>query len=256
MKIATWNVNSIRARLLILTGWLQSNQPDIILLQETKCLNDVFPRQEIEDLGYNIAMYGQKTYNGVAILSKSPIEDICYGLPTFNDDLQARYIEAVVGKIRVASVYVPNGQEVGSPAYTYKLNFLQNLHIHLQKLLEYDEICLIGGDYNIAPTDKDVHDPKKWSGKILCSDLERKAFHGLCHLGYQDALRLYHDEVGPFTWWDYRAQAFPLNQGLRIDHLLLSPAAVDYIQECQVDTHPRSLEKTSDHAPVWCRLNI
>jgi exodeoxyribonuclease-3 len=256
MKIVTWNVNSIRARISIVSDWLRHTQPDVILLQETKCLNEAFPHQEFEDLGYNTALYGQKTYNGVAILSKSPIEDITYGLPTFTEDPQARYIEAVICTVRIASVYVPNGQEVGSSSYTYKLNFLQKLNEHLQNLLQHGEVCVIGGDYNIAPTDRDVHDPKTWAGKILCSELERKAFHGLCHLGYQDAIRLYFDNVGPFTWWDYRAQAFPMNQGLRIDHLLLSPAAVDYIQDCNVDINPRSLEKTSDHAPVWCTLKF
>lgn len=256
MKIVTWNVNSIRARVSVVIEWLNHTQPEIVLLQETKCLNEMFPRQEFEDLGYNIALHGQKTYNGVAILSKSPIEDVTCGLPSLAEDPQARYIEAVVGKVRVASVYVPNGQEIGSSSYTYKLNFLQKLKDHLEQLLTYNEVCVVGGDYNIAPTDQDVHNPQLWADKILCSNLERKAFHSLCHLGYQDAIRLYHNDIGPFSWWDYRAQAFTKNNGLRIDHLLLSPAAVDYSQDCNVDINPRSLEKTSDHAPVWCTLNL
>jgi exodeoxyribonuclease-3 len=252
MKIVTWNVNSIKARFTIVYNWLHLMQPDIVLLQETKCLNDAFPRYEFEDLGYNVALHGQKTYNGVAILSKAPIEDVVCGLPTFAEDNQARYLEAVIGKLRVASVYVPNGQTVGSPSYVYKLTFLQKLSEHLQTLLSYDEACIIGGDYNIAPTDQDVYDPKKWVGQVLCSDQERKAFSSLCHLGYQDAMRLYFHGVGPFTWWDYRTLAFASNHGLRIDHFLLSPAAVDLVQSCNVDINPRTLEKTSDHAPVWC----
>ncbi|RZI45398.1 exodeoxyribonuclease III [Candidatus Finniella inopinata] len=256
MKIVTWNVNSIRVRLPNVTRWLNNHQPDVVLLQELKCLNEAFPRQELEDLGYNVAVHGQKTYNGVAILSKSPIEDITYGLPNFSEDLQARYIEAVVGKVRVASVYIPNGQEVGSPAYVYKMAFLGKLHSHLQHLLTYDEACVIGGDYNIAPTDQDVYDAGVWADKVLCSKPERKAFQALCHLGYQDAVRLRHPGVGPFTWWDYRAGAFLANKGLRIDHLLLSPLATDRLQDCGVDAAPRADEKASDHAPVWCTLNV
>jgi len=256
MKIVTWNVNSIRARLPIVTSWLASHQPDIVLLQELKCVNEAFPLQEIEDLGYNVALLGQKTFNGVGILSKSPIEDITCGLPSFTNDDQARYIEAVIGRVRVASVYVPNGQEVGSDKYTYKLKFLDHLRSHLEALLAYEEICIIGGDFNIAPTDNDVYDPKEWEEKILCSTKERNAFRGLLNLGYQDALRLYHQGVGPFTWWDYRAGAFANNQGLRIDHFLLSPEASDIVMDCQVDILPRGLDKASDHAPVWCQLKI
>lgn len=256
MKVVTWNVNSVRARLPIVTSWLASHQPDIVLLQELKCLKETFPFQEIEDLGYNVALLGQKTFNGVGILSKSPIEDITYGLPSFAEDEQARYIEAVIGCVRVASVYVPNGQEVGSEKYIYKLNFLNHLRNHLEKLLAYEEICVIGGDFNIAPADSDVYDPKEWEEKILCSSAERNAFRCLLNLGYQDALRLYHQGIGPFTWWDYRAGAFTNNQGLRIDHFLLSPEASDVITDCQVDTLPRGLDKASDHAPVWCQLKM
>jgi len=256
MKIVTWNVNSIRARLPLALEWLSKNQPDVVLLQELKCLNEAFPAAEIEDLGYNLALLGQKTFNGVGVLSKSPIEDVTCGLPTFPEDTQARYIEAVVGSVRVASVYVPNGQEVGSEKYTYKLTFLDRLHSHLEMLLSYKEICVIGGDFNIAPSDLDVHDPKEWEGAILCSDAERNAFRSLLNLGYRDALRVHHQGPGPFTWWDYRAQGFANNQGLRIDHFLLSPEAADCIEASGVDTAPRGLDKASDHAPVWCQLKI
>ena len=256
MKIVTWNVNSIRVRLPIVINWLQQHQPDVVLLQELKCLREAFPSQPFEDLGYNIAVHGQKTYNGVAILAKSPIEDISYGLPNFQEDIQARYIEAVVDKVRVASVYVPNGQEVNSQAYDYKLAFLRKLYLHLHQLLAYDEACIVGGDYNIAPTNEDVYDAQLWANKVLCSDQERRAFQALCHLGYQDAIRLCHQGVGPFTWWDYRASSFAANQGLRIDHLLVSPLAADCLQDCHVDIAPRAIEKSSDHAPVWCTLNV
>ena len=207
-------------------------------------------------MGYNCAVYGQKTYNGVAILAKSPLEDVVCGLPTYQEDSQARYIEAVVKNIRVASVYVPNGQEVDSDAYRYKLFFLEKLRQHLEHLLTYEEICLIGGDYNIAPENKDVYDPKLWQGKVLFSQPEKQAFRSLCYLGYTDAIRVYHQGAGPFTWWDYRHQSFTADHGLRIDHLLLSPQAADKLSDCQVDRDVRGFEKTSDHAPVWCQFNF
>jgi exodeoxyribonuclease-3 len=255
-KIVTWNVNSIRMRLPIVCQWLTDQQPDVVLLQELKCLNEAFPKQEIEDLGYNVALYGQKTFNGVGILSKKPLEDVVCGLPTFLEDEQARYIEAVTGPIRIASVYVPNGQEVGSDKYAYKLNFMAKLRQHMEQLLKYGEICVIAGDFNIAPTDADVHDPDAWREKILCSTPERSAFRSLLNLGYQDAIRAFHDGIGPFSWWDYRSQAYANNDGLRIDHLLLSPQASDIVISSDVDSSPRGLDKTSDHAPVWCQLKI
>ncbi len=256
MKIVTWNVNSIRMRLPIVSQWLTDNQPDVVLLQELKCMNEAFPRQEIEDLGYNVATHGQKTFNGVAILSKKPLEDVVCGLPTFSDDEQARYIEAVTGSIRVASVYVPNGQEVGSDKYAYKLDFMGKLRQHMEQLLEFEEICVVGGDYNIAPMDMDVHHPEAWRDKILCSNQERSAFRSLLNLGYQDAIRIFHQGIGPFSWWDYRSQGYANNEGLRIDHLLLSPMASDCVTDCNVDPLPRGLDKPSDHAPVWCQLKI
>jgi exodeoxyribonuclease-3 len=202
MKIVTWNVNSIRARLENIEQWLRENQPDVLLLQEIKCEDKDFPRGPIEDLGYNIALAGQKTYNGVAILAKSPIEDVVRGLPTFPEDENARYIEAVVGTVRVASVYVPNGMAVGSEKYEYKLNFLDNLRDHLASILLFEEACVIGGDYNIGPEDRDVSQPELWKGEILCSPKERQQFQSLLHLGYYDALRLHHEGQGPSTWWD------------------------------------------------------
>jgi len=256
MKIVTWNVNSIRARLDSVVAWLKEVRPDIVLLQELKCEDSAFPREPLEDLGYNIAVFGQKTYNGVAILARFPIEDVTRGLPTFGEDESSRYIEAVVGKVRVASVYVPNGMAVGSDKYQYKLVFLERLRQHLASLLLYEEVAIVGGDYNIAPETRDIARPEAWEGKILCSPAERHQFQSLLHLGYYDALRLHHQGPGPFSWWDYRRDAWQQDDGLRIDHFLLSPLAVDGAQASGVDSIPRAKEKASDHAPVWCTLEV
>jgi exodeoxyribonuclease III len=254
MKIVTWNVNSIRARLETITEWLKATQPEVVLLQEIKCQNPDFPLEAIEDCGYNVALHGQKSYNGVAILSKSPLEDVGRGLPTLGEDDQARYIEAVTNGIRVASVYVPNGNEVGSDKYQYKLTFLEGLARHLHATLLYEEAFIVGGDYNIAPTDDDVHDPKAWHEKVLCSTLERKSLRTILNLGYTDAMRVHHQGQGPYTWWDYRGNAWQRDDGLRIDLLLLSPQAVDQLSGSGVDRASRSIEKASDHAATWCTL--
>jgi len=254
MKIVTWNVNSIRARLENVLEWLKETQPNVVLLQEIKCEEKAFPKAPIEDLGYNIAIAGQKTYNGVAILAKAPIEDVICGLPTFPEDENSRYIEAVVGTTRVASVYVPNGKAVGSEFYQYKLKFLEKLRQHLDNLLLYEEACVIGGDYNITPENWDVRFPELWDGEILCSPAERQQFQSLLHLGYYDVVRLYHRGPGPLSWWDYRNSSWQRDNGLRIDHLLLSPLAADRAQASGIDAAPRAKEKASDHAPVWCIL--
>ena len=254
MKIVTWNVNSIRARLENVVEWLSETKPDILLLQELKCEESSFPKGPIEDLGYNVAIAGQKAYNGVAILSKSPIEDVVIGLPTYPEDENSRYIEAVVGTTRVASVYVPNGQAVGSEKYQYKLTFLERFREHLASILLFEEATVIGGDYNIAPENRDVAQPELWEGKILCSPAERQHYQAFLHLGYYDALRLHHEGPGPSTWWDYPSGAWQNDLGLRIDHFLLSPLAVDRVQASGVERGPRAKEKASDHAPVWCEL--
>ncbi len=252
--LATWNINSIRMRLPLLLSWLRERAPDVVLLQETKVIDDQFPGEEIEDLGYNIFKYGQKTYNGVAILSKFPIEDRTQGIPGFEDD-QARYLEAVIKGVRVASIYVPNGMAVGSDKYAYKLNFLKHLYTHLQALLTYDEALVLGGDFNIAPADSDVYDPLEWHEKILCSTPEREGFRSLLYLGFTDALRALHpQEKELYTWWDYRAGAWQNNYGLRIDHFLVSPQAADRLIDGFVDKEIRGVEKASDHAPVVCQL--
>lgn len=253
---ATWNVNSLRVRLPLLLAWLNEARPDIVLLQETKVTDDQFPCEEIENLKYNITFYGQKTYNGVAILSKFPIEDITRGLPDFQDD-QSRYLEVVTHGIRVASVYVPNGSAVESDKYIYKINFLRHLYSHVKTLLTYDEALVLGGDFNIAPMDQDVYDPHKWHEQILCSTAEREQYRSLVYLGMTDALRASHPlEKELYTWWDYRAGAWQNNCGLRIDHFLLSPQAADHLKEAFVDKTIRGIEKSSDHAPVVCRLDL
>lgn len=250
LSIAAWNVNSVRTRLPHLLDFLKTESPDIVLLQETKCLDEQFPRMEIEELGYNIATHGQKSYNGVAILSKSPLEDVTHGLPGDSTDAQARYIEAItttaLGVFRVVSVYIPNGSEVGSEKYAYKQAFLERLLVHARTLRGYDEMLAIGGDYNIAPTDADVAHPQIWEGSVLTHPDMRTAFRKLTNLGLYDAGASTHD----YSWWDYRAGAYEKNDGLRIDHLLLSPQAADKLSSCNVITRMRALEKPSDHAPV------
>ena len=254
MKIITWNVNSIGARLQHLLKYLQDNQPDIALLQETKTVNENFPRMEIEDLGYNLAIHGQKSYNGVAILSKYPISDITTVLPGDDNDVEARYIEAVVQDMRVASVYVPNGMEVGHDKFHYKLKFFERLRDHMQNLLQYNEKLVIGGDYNVAPQAIDTYDPSH-DGAVCYNQAERIRFHAIEYLGMIDAFRAANPQMQKFSWWDYRAGAYQQNKGLRIDHILLSAEAADALNACDIDPTPRALEKPSDHTPVWCEIN-
>lgn len=255
MKIATWNVNSINARLPLVCDWIDATRPDIILFQELKCLTEKFPYSDLEDKGYNIAVQGQKTYNGVAILSKYPLEDVVTALP-HEPSGQARYIEAFTGGVRVASVYVPNGQSVESPAYTMKLAFFEHLRTHVTKTLHSQESFILGGDFNVAPADADVYDPEKWRGHVLVSDHERQAFQTILDAGLVDTyahLRP-HLEAPTYTWWDYRTGGWRRNHGLRIDHLLVSPHALPSLTSWGVDRLFRGRERPSDHAPVWCTL--
>lgn len=261
VKIATYNINSVRARLPQLLEWLKSAAPDIVLLQELKCLEEAFPRMEIEELGYNLAISGQKTYNGVAILSKFPLEDVVRKLPGEDTDEEARYIEAVAttphGILRVASIYVPNGQEPGSERFQYKLRFFDRLHAHAKTLLAYEEKLVLGADYNVAPAPIDVFDPVRLDGTTCYHPEERKRFHRLLHLGLTDAFRALHpDEEHAFSWWDYRGGSWDKNEGMRIDHLLLSPLAADAIKAAGIDIATRGKDKASDHAPVWVELAI
>jgi len=259
VTIATWNVNSVKARLPHLLDWLKQSQTDIVLIQECKCETDKFPAMEIEDLGYNLAIHGQKTYNGVAILSKFPLEDIQRGIPDFEDD-QARYIEAVISinqqALRVASVYVPNGQSVDSDKFPYKLNFLHHLHQHAQTLLRYEEPLVLGGDYNVAPYELDVFDPKALDGTVCYHPQERALLRTMLHAGLYDAYRLKHPQARHYSWWDYRGGAYQNGEGLRIDHLLMSAQAIDRLSECHIDETTRKWEKPSDHAPVVATVSL
>jgi len=231
-----------------------------VLLQETKTVDEGFPRLEIEDLGYNIALAGQKTYNGVAILSKLPLDDIRTRLPGDESDMEARYIEAVAstsgGAVRVASVYVPNGQSPDSDKFQYKLRFLARLRAHAETLLGLEEAFVLGGDYNVAPYPLDVYDPAGLDGTVCYHPLEREALRGMLHLGLYDAFRTLHPQTQAFSWWDFRSAGFETGKGLRIDHLLLSPQATDRLRACEILQQMRGQERPSDHAPVMCTLEI
>ncbi|GAB4117480.1 MAG: exodeoxyribonuclease III [Sideroxydans sp.] len=252
MKIATWNVNSLKVRLPHLLGWLADTRPDVVCLQETKSEDKNFPMADLQAAGYHCAFSGQKTYNGVAILSREPIGEVNYGIPDFADE-QKRVVAATIGGIRIVCVYVPNGQEVGSDKYAYKLQWLAALTGWLRgELAKYPKLALLG-DYNIAPEDRDVHDPVAWQGNVLVSEPERAAFHALQSLGLRDAFRLFEQAEKSYSWWDYRMLAFRRNQGLRIDHILVSPAL--QCTACAIDKAPRKLERPSDHAPVVAEVN-
>ena len=251
MKLATWNVNSLKVRLAQVLGWLEENQADVLCLQETKTEDANFPLLELQQAGYQVVFCGQKTYNGVAIISKHVMSDVQYGLPNF-EDLQKRVIAATVNGVRVVCVYIPNGESVDSDKYQYKLAWLAALQAWLKdEMQRYPKLALLG-DYNIAPEDRDVHDPVAWAGKVLCSEPERAAFMGMQQLGLRDAFRLFEQPEKLFSWWDYRMMGFRRNHGLRIDHILLS-AAVE-CSACSIDKTPRKLERPSDHTPVWAEI--
>ena len=264
MKIATWNVNSIKARLPRVLEWLNEFQPDVALLQETKSQDDTFPALEIGELGYNVKVVGQKTYNGVAILSKSPLEVELTALPSDNKDDQARYIEALVtgkkGSVRVASIYLPNGNPTrdengkDSEKFRYKLKWMERLITHAGTLLKTEDAIVLGGDYNICPTDDDVYNPAGFADDALCRPESRGRFRRLIYLGLTDAFRAFNTAPHLYSYWDYQRGAWPKDEGLRIDHLLLSPQAADRLKACGVDKTPRGKEKPSDHTPVWCEL--
>ncbi|MDP6786293.1 MAG: exodeoxyribonuclease III [Rhodospirillales bacterium] len=254
VKIATWNVNSVRSRLPILLDWLGESAPDVVLLQETKATDEQFPRLEIEDKGYNVETAGQKTYNGVAILSKTPIDVDLRALPGDPGDEQARYIEAFTGGVRAASIYLPNGNPTDGPKYPYKLAWMERLYAHVRTLLATEDAFVLGGDYNVCPDDGDVYDPEGWRDDALCRPETRAAWRKIVYLGLTDALRATSSEVGRYTYWDYRGGAWSKDHGLRIDHFLLSPQAADRLVDTGIDRGPRGQEKTSDHTPVWCEL--
>lgn len=249
MKIATWNVNSLKVRLPHLVDWLATTQPDVVCLQETKTEDAGFPFAELAAAGYHAIHNGQKTYNGVAILSRTEPADIVRELPGFAD-AQKRLLAATVGPVRFVCAYMPNGQAVGSDKYAYKLQWLDALARWLgEEMRRHPQLALLG-DFNIAPEDRDVHDPLAWQGQVLCSEPEREAFRRLLGLGLVDAFRLFDQPEKSFSWWDYRMMAFRRNHGLRIDHILVSPELAARCKACSIDKAPRKLERPSDHAPV------
>lgn len=253
MRLATWNVNSLKVRLQHLTGWLGQTSPDVVCLQETKLEDGKFPVAELETAGYRATFAGQKTYNGVAILASAPIEDVSSGIPGFADE-QKRVIAGTVGGVRVVCLYAPNGQAVGSEKYDYKLRWYAALKNWLAgELARHPRIAVLG-DLNVAPEDRDVHDPKAWEGQVLVSEPERTAFRGLLELGLKDGFRLFDQPEKSFSWWDYRMMGFRRNAGLRIDHILLSPELAAGCKACAIDKAPRKLERPSDHAPVTADL--
>jgi exodeoxyribonuclease-3 len=255
MKLATWNVNSIRVRMPHLRDWLAANPVDVIALQETKIPDADFPREEIESLGLHAASFGQRTYNGVALLAKSPLEDVSTGIPGFEDE-QRRVIAATVGGVRVIDVYVPNGQAVGSEKYEYKLRWLAALRDYVAAELERRPNLVVLGDFNIAPEDRDVHDPKAWEGSVHVSEPERAAFRALVATGLEDCFRRFEQPDRSYSWWDYRMMAFRRNAGLRIDLVLASSTLVQKCDACHIDKEPRRLERPSDHAPVVASFDI
>ncbi|GGH08592.1 MAG TPA: exodeoxyribonuclease III [Oceanicaulis sp.] len=256
LTIATWNVNSIKARLPNVLEWLGDAKPDIACLQEIKCQDEGFPREEIERLGYNIETVGQKSYNGVALLSRFPVEEVAErALPGGNgEEEQARYIEAVIsapnGPVRVASIYLPNGNPAPGPKYDYKLEWMARLHAHAAKLLSYEEPLVLAGDYNVIPRDADVHDPAAWEGDALTLPASRDAFFALQWLGFTEAFQHLDGRAHQYTFWDYQAGAWQKNNGIRIDHLLCSPQAADRLKSIEIHKDVRGKEKASDHVPV------
>jgi len=253
VKIATWNVNSLNIRMPRLVAWLAANQPDIVGLQETKVEDARFPALEIAAAGYEVVFYGQRTYNGVAILSKSQASEIRPDMPEFPDD-HRRVLAATIDGLRFVSLYVPNGQSVGSEKYQYKLRWLAAATAFLRHELERFPRLAVVGDFNVAPEDRDVHDPELWRNQVLFSEPERAAFRDWLALGFKDAFRLFDQPEKTFSWWDYRMLAFPKNRGLRIDHILLSPALASSCVSCRIDREARKGDKPSDHAPVIAEL--
>ncbi|HDP89633.1 MAG TPA: exodeoxyribonuclease III [Thioalkalivibrio sp.] len=255
MKIASWNVNSLRVRLPQVLDWLADARPDILGIQETKLTDENFPVVELEAAGYEVAYSGQKTYNGVALLSRSPIEDVITDLPNLQDP-QRRILGATVGGVRVLNLYVVNGQEVGSEKFAYKLDWLQRVTDYLAQDLQRHERYVVMGDFNIAPTDADVHDPERWHEKILCSTPEREALQKILDLGFVDTFRQFEQDENVFSWWDYRAAGFRRNAGLRIDLVLASQALAQKCTGSFIDIAPRRLERPSDHAPAVAEFDI
>lgn len=256
MKIATWNVNSINARLDHLVGWLKTTQTDVVCLQETKCIDENFPYQQIFDLGYHTTFYGQKSYNGVAILSKHEIEDVQKNFSDDDDDSPKRLIAATINGVRIVNTYIPNGTEVGSDKFTFKLDWIQRLRKYFDETCDKEDDVLLCGDFNVAPHELDVWSVPVWTGKLHFSKPERAAIYHVKQWGFVDVFRHMNGEVREFTWWDYRLLGYPRNHGLRIDHIWTSPALAEKCTGCWIDKAPRELERPSDHTPVVAEFSI
>jgi len=253
VRLATWNINSLKIRLPHVLWWLGEHRPDVLCLQEVKLEDTAFPRDEIEAAGYHGIAFGQRTYNGVAILSRHAMSDIAFGMPNFPDE-QRRVIAATIEGVRIASAYVPNGQSIDSDKYRYKLEWLAASREWMREELARHPRLVFAGDFNIAPEDRDVHDPLLWQGQVLVSEPERRAFRDWLALGMQDSFRLFEQPEKSFTWWDYRQLGFQKNRGLRIDHILLSPSLAERCVACRIDRAERKKERPSDHVPVIAEL--
>jgi len=254
MRIASWNVNSAKARLDHIKDWIADDKADVVLLQEIKSQDENFPNDVFNDIGWHVAVHGQKSYNGVAILSRYPLADVICGLPGDDSDEQARYIEATIDSVRVASIYLPNGNPAPGPKFDYKLAWMERLYQRSQALLAKEIPVVLGGDFNVIPQDIDCYDPAAWVGDALTRPESRSAFFKICHGGYMDALRAIHPTGVFYSYWDYQAGAWQRDNGLRIDHLLLSPEAGDRLVDVGIDKGPRGREKPSDHTPIWCEI--
>ncbi len=259
MRIATWNVNSVNARLETVLRWFEEAKPDVACLQEIKCIDEKFPNEAFERLGYNVEVHGQKAYNGVALLSKTPMEDVRRGLPDPGEEEQSRYLEAVISgprPVRVASIYLPNGNPVDSDKYVYKLAWIERLHRHVQDLLTLEEPMVLTGDFNVIPEARDAEFPKNWEGDALFRPQTREAWRALKNLGLTDAFLQADGSPGAYTFWDYQAGAWQRNNGIRIDHALLSPQAADILAGVSIHRDVRSWEKPSDHVPFVIELDL
>lgn len=259
MKITTWNINGVKARIESAVAYLKEASPDVICFQEIKSVDEAFPKGPFEDIGYNVATHGQKGFNGVAILSKTALEDVSRGLPGDTADAQARWIEATImgekGAVRVASIYLPNGNPIGTEKFAYKLAWIRRLESHICNLLKDEAALVLAGDYNVIPEPQDAMRPDAWTSDALFQPESRAAFQSLLNLGVTDAVRACHPEPGVYTFWDYQAGAFNKNDGIRIDHLLLSPQAADRLVSAGIDKFTRGWERPSDHAPAWITLD-
>lgn len=256
MKIASWNVNSVRARLGNITSWLEATKPDVVLLQEIKCQTADFPSFEFQSLGYECHVVGQKSYNGVALLSKHKVTDILTALPGDESDEQARFVQGTIKGVTIAGLYAPNGNPMGTEKYTYKLSWMDRLYSHIKSQLTTERPLLLGGDYNVIPTEKDLYDPKGWKDNALFHPDTLSSYRKIINLGMTEAYRSLHPEKEGYTFWDYQGGAWQRNMGLRIDHFLLSPEAADLMQSCEIDRTPRDQEKASDHTPIILEINV